>query len=313
MNVSEVLNRLTKHRENQGKFVKHCLSIGRDDLAQKMLFCGSWILFKEFQQTGATRIKSANFCKKFLVCPCCAVRRASKLIEGYAKKVDQVQKETPGLIPVMITITVKNGDDLAERLGHLEDSFSRMKEHTRKAKSNPAKNLPIEWNKVAGSVAAYEITNEGKGWHPHIHVFSLISAYIDHSKLSAEWERFTGDSKIVGITKCKNANIVAALCECLKYASKTSTMSYDHRLHVYDEISGKRWVNPSGVLRGVKVGVLDEDEDGEEVGPFRFMIARWLFASMKWDISAADSNSLIIERPARSVAPLDGLPSPLVS
>ena len=57
--------------------------------------------------------------------------------------------------------------------------------------------------KAHGIVYAVEITNKGRGWHPHIHMVALVDDWIDGKKLSQQWEAITGDSKIVDVRRLK--------------------------------------------------------------------------------------------------------------
>ena len=216
MNASDVLNRLTYHKLRQGPFLDYLHKVD-GKLGSQVAGCGSWLHVREWELSGESRLRNANFCKRFLICPACAARRAGKLVAAYAAKVEVVQDMTPGLIPVMITLTIRNGPDLGERLQHLKDSWGRMMAEKRKGASASSRNAPIEWNKVHGSIRAIEVTRNDatKEWHPHIHVFALVSEYIDRERLSKEWERFTGDSFIVDVRKCKNG-IRAGLTEVLK-------------------------------------------------------------------------------------------------
>ncbi|MBV6620836.1 protein rep, partial [Acinetobacter baumannii] len=70
-------------------------------------------------------------CSEHLLCPFCAGIRASKAIQKYSERVDQVLSENPRLKPVMITVTVKNGVDLRERFTHLIKSFRTLIERRR--------------------------------------------------------------------------------------------------------------------------------------------------------------------------------------
>jgi len=284
MKASDVLNRITKAKRGQVETLRYVLEHD-EQLGQKIRFCGSWLHFREWIESGESRVVNANFCKRTLICRACAIRRAGKLVDGYSTKVEQVQKELPDLKPVVMTLTVKNGPDLDERFTHLAESWTSMIAAARKAKSSPAKNLPIEWNKVAGSVRACEVTKAKNGeWHPHMHVFGLLSDYIDHEKLVEEWNRFTGDSFIVGITACKNG-VLPGLIETLKYSTKFSDLEPADVLHVHRILKSKRLVDPSGVLRGVNVGDLDEDDLQGLTGPYRDYIARWMESQMSYDIT----------------------------
>ena len=134
----------------------------------------------------------------------------------------------------------------------------------------------IEWNKVHGSIRAIEVTwnKKAKEWHPHIHVFALVSEYISQMHLSAEWERFTGDSMIVDVRKCKNG-IVPGLIEVLKYVSKPSELTPELLFKLYETAKGSRFVDRQGCLRGVPEPCIDSDDDDGLHGPFRDFIALW--------------------------------------
>ena len=70
-------------------------------------------------------------CKQHLLCPFCAALRASKAMQKYLERIDQVLQENRNLKPVLITLTVKNGFDLAERSEHLMKSFRTLLERRR--------------------------------------------------------------------------------------------------------------------------------------------------------------------------------------
>jgi hypothetical protein len=304
MNASDVLNRLTYHKRRQGPFLDY---LGKADtkLASQVATCASWLHIREWELSGKTRIRNANFCKRFLICPACAARRATKLVAAYAAKIDVVQDMMPRLIPIMITLTIRNGPDLKERLRHLKESWSRMMEAKRKGASASSRHGLIEWNKVVGSVRAIEVTwNKKAGeWHPHIHVFALVSQYISQTHLSAEWERVTGDSFIVDVRKCKNG-IVSGLIEVLKYVSKPSELSPELLLQLYRAAKGSRFVDPQGCLRGVPEPCIDSDDDDGLHGPYRDFIALWRGFGYSMEDAPGDADEYVSaflrnERPER--------------
>jgi hypothetical protein len=285
MNASDILNRITKFRRSQTDFVRFL--IGRDELlGQKVRGCGSFLHMREWVKHEVSHLINANFCKKHLLCPACAWRRSLKLVARYTQKAEAIQKERPELIPMMITLGVVNGPDLAERVGHLKACWKAMGAAARKAASKTGckhGNALIEMNKLAGSIRAIEITNKGKGWHAHMHIFALATDYIDREKLSAEWERFTGDSFIVDVRKCKNG-IIAGMCEVLKYALKPGELSNEQVLHVHETLGGSRLLDPAGILRGVLEGDIDQDDLPELDGPTRDLIACWLWGEQKFHL-----------------------------
>jgi hypothetical protein len=134
----------------------------------------------------------------------------------------------------------------------------------------------IEWNKVVGSIRAIEVKRgDGSGvWHPHIHAYVLMSEKINKFHLSAEWERFTGDSFVVDYRDCKNG-IVPGLMEVLKYVSKPTELVPADLHHLYETAKGSRFVDPQGILRGVPEPCIDSDDDDGLHGAYRDYILLW--------------------------------------
>ena len=284
MNASDVINKITRRKRGQVPFVRYVS--GKDELlAQKLRWCGSLLQFREWLNHGESRLINANFCKKHLLCPWCAHRRGLKSLGKYLVKAESIMQEMPELHPLMVTLTNRNGQDLVERVGHYKESMKNMNAAARKAKSNPAKNLPLEWNKLAGALTAVEVTNknQGKGWHVHSHTFALATEWIDREKLSQELERFTGDSFIVDVRLCKNG-IIRGLCEVLKYALKPGSLTNEQTWQAHLALAGKRLLNPAGLFRGVLVGDIDQDELPDLDGPTRDFLALWMFGEQKYTL-----------------------------
>ena len=286
MNASDILNRITEHRRRQRDFVRWLLT-KNDLLGQKVRGCGSFLHLREWLQHDQSRLINANFCKKHLLCPTCAWRRATKLVARYTKKAEILAKAHPELIPCMITFGPRNGEDLAVQLELLKDILKRMGATARKAASKTGVmggHSLIEWNKIAGSLTALEVTNKGKGWHVHCHTFALLSAYIDREALSGELGRFSGGScTIVDVRACKNG-IIAGMCEVVKYALKPGELTHEQTLFVFEQFKGTRMINARGLLRGDQEGDIDEDDLPDLDGPTRDMIACWLWSSEKFHL-----------------------------
>jgi hypothetical protein len=312
MNASELLNRITKAKRSQTRLLAHVLQ-AEPVLGEKIRWCGGWLHFREWVGSGDTRLINANFCKKHLLCQACAVRRAGKMNEAYAPKIEAVSAEFPQLVPAMITLTVKNGADLEERIKHFKRSWSNMLAAKRKGASASGRHEPIEFNKVLGSLRALEITKgKDKLWHPHGHIFVLLTEYINVKKLSEEWQRFSGDSCIVDVRKC-HGGIKAGLLEVLKYACKFSSLTPEETYHVHKVCSGTRLIDPQGILRGVPEPDIDSDDIEGMSGPYRDFIATWLMGQSKYRIEYVTDEPLTIIRPERPakvppVVPLPPLP-----
>lgn len=283
-NGTERLNALTRLRREQENTV--AFVTGKDErLGAKMRGCATWLHFREWMDHGGeTRLMHVNFCTKYTLCRICAARRSVKLIEAYEPKIESVLQATPGLVPAMISLTVKSGWDLGERLGHIKESLSAMIAAKRKAESGSERHSPIQWNRVDGSLRSLEATfSEEQGWHAHAHVYALLSDYIDVFKLSAEWNRFTGDSSIVDVRRCYGENR-AALHEVIKYACKFSGLSDERLWEFHKGVNGGRMFDPAGNLRGVKTGDMDQDSQEGMTGPYRDWVATWLWMQKKYHI-----------------------------
>ena len=234
------------------------------DLSQ----CASYLVFNDYYTVEQIRLVKAHTCKKHLLCPFCAMRRAGKYVQKNIPKVEQVLSENPSLIPVMITLTVKNGPDLRERFNHLRRAEKRLKQAARDCRKGQKW---TEFARVQGAIAAYEFTKKDEGdWHPHIHILALVDSYIDQGAFSREWQSITGDSFIVDIRKIKgrmNAgglDIASGLLEVCKYSLKFHDMTLEDTWHAFNVLRGKRLVNPSGLLRGVQMpdDLLDDPLEG---------------------------------------------------
>ena len=130
-NQENYLFTLAQFKENYEKDVKNQESINALKSAQKLNECGNYLLFKNFYTIGEVKLAKLRTCGQHLLCPFCAAIRASRAIQRYVERIDQVLQENRKLKPVLITLTVKNGSDLAERSEHLMKSFRTLLERRR--------------------------------------------------------------------------------------------------------------------------------------------------------------------------------------
>lgn len=233
--------------------------------------CGNFLTLREWlEHDNQVTLKKGNFCMNHLMCRTCAIRRAAKVVAAYQVKVNHVLDEHKNLMPVMVTLSLKNTENLEEGTSRIRKAITQMMADRRRHINNP-RNPSVEWNKVQGSIKALEVTNKGRGWHPHFHVMCLIDEYIDQKKLSKEWQKYTGDSYIVDVRKL--TNIEEGLYEVLKYITKFSELSPSQIADLHLVLGGKRLVDPQGLLRGVVVPESLEDED--LTGEYREFWALW--------------------------------------
>lgn len=238
--------------------------------------CGNALWFRDYYTIGQHKLSGGYFCQKPIICGLCAILRGSKLLASYLARLKLVQIVEPNLRPVMVTLSVRNGDDLTERLDHLRSSVKIL--HHRRHRLNQ----PSVMHGIAGGVYSVEVVNTGNGWHPHAHAIWMVDqaheAFTDSrtwalQKLSPEWKAITGDSYIVDarpITPTAEENPYAAgFCEVFKYAVKAAELGRDRLLEALPILSGQRLVGAFGCFFGIKEPAkMTDDLDGLKGLPY---------------------------------------------
>ncbi|MEQ1282070.1 protein rep, partial [Acinetobacter soli] len=188
--------------------------------------------------------------------------------------------ENRKLKPVLITLTVKNGSNLAERSEHLMKSFRTLLERRRDyEKKGRGFN---EFCKVQGAMYSYENTfNEKTGeWHPHIHMFALVDQWIDQQEFSEYWHSVTGDSMVVDVRRAKREKghgYSKAAAEVCKYALKFGDLSVEKTWEAFKVLKGKRLTGSFGLLWGVKIPDTMTDDMPEEDLPYLEMLYKFTY------------------------------------
>ena len=230
--------------------------------AASLATCGNYLHFREYYTVGKVRLHNATFCKQHLICPLCAIRRGAKALGAYLARWEVIQGERPDVRPYLVTLTVKNGEDLEERQAHLTRSLKRLMHHRRDFNAGTARAPWSELCKALGDVYTLELTNKGNGWHPHCHMIALCASEIDQAALSAEWEAITGDSFVVDVRPI-TGDPSEGFMEVFKYAVKFSDLSLADNWEAAQVLKGKRLLGSFGLFRGVQVpeSLLDEPLD----------------------------------------------------
>lgn len=242
--------------------------------AERLARCGEYLLFRHYWTVDEIRLHQAEFCKQHLLCPLCAIRRATKQTAAYMERFHIVTAENPHLIPAFMTYTVKNGADLGERMAHLRKGLRTLTQRRKDIRTRGKGTS--EFGAVAGAVGTLEVTNRGKGWHPHAHMLVLLDRYMDQKALSAEWKAITGDSFVVGINRLDpDAEPIEAFVEVFKYALKFSDLTPAQIWHAARTLRGQRLLFSLGNFRGVDVPDQLTDEPLEGL-PYEEFFYRYL-------------------------------------
>lgn len=266
--ASEGIEALPKRVDRYGKAKNTALDIakymadlpqsqGWGKLAKRVASCGSYLWFRHYYTVDQVKLHAADFCGKHLLCPLCAIRRGAKYLAAYLERFELLRASRPSLRPFLVTLTVKDGEDLGERFGHLHKAQRELWKRKHRGRGSVLAG-------VEGAVWSYEV-KRGKGsglWHPHLHMIALAEVQPDQERLSAEWREITGDSYIVDVRPIDQEDPASGFVEVFKYAVKFSDQGPEDTVAAYLELKGKRLLASAGCFRGVPEpeGLLDDAE-----------------------------------------------------
>ena len=162
----KILSKMAARRVRCVLLANSFTRLGKDNKAARVMECGTQVQIAYIQADEEYKVKHANFCRERL-CPMCAFHRSKQIFGEVSRVMDGVQKERPDLVPIFLTLTVRNCS-AAEMNGTLDIIFkgwNNMMSGTSKAK-----------RLVAGWFRALEITynKQEDTYHPHIHAILLM-------------------------------------------------------------------------------------------------------------------------------------------
>ena len=217
-------------------------------LASRVARCGEYLVFRHYFTIDEVRLHGARLCMKHLLCPLCAIRRGVKALQAYLPRYEAVRAAEPLLQPFLITLTVKDGPDLAERFRHLMRSQRELWMQRHRGRGSV---LDV----VQAAVWSFEV-KRGRGsglWHPHLHMVAMAEHQPDQHQLAAEWHAITGDSFIVDVRPIDQADPASGFLEVFKYALKFSDMDPADTYHASKVLRGRRLVGSAGLFRGIDI------------------------------------------------------------
>lgn len=217
-------------------------------LADQVSDCGWYLVFRHYFTVDQVRLHNARFCKKHLLCPLCAIRRGAKALQAYLPRYEAICASEPLLRPFLVTLTVKDGPDLAERFSHLMRAQHELWKRKQRGRGSVL-------DGVRAAVWSYEV-KRGRGsglWHPHLHMVAMAEQEPDQAQLSTEWQAITGDSFIVDVRPIDQEDPASGFLEVFKYALKFSDMEPCDTFHAFQLLKGRRLVASAGLFRGIEI------------------------------------------------------------
>lgn len=273
--VSELPGRLDRYSKAHHRAVEmahYARQNGDVKMSEKLSSCGNYLLFRDYYTVSKVRLHAAQFCKKHLLCPLCAIRRGAKMVKSYMDRLQVISAGRSDLKAFLVTLTVKDGESLPERFKHLQNSVQKL--HKTRAGSRQYS----EACKSEAAVWSYEF-KRGKNsclWHPHVHAVWLCAEAPNQDSLSAQWKLITGDSHVVDIRPFYDQDdVIGGFLEVFKYAVKFSDLPLDDNWHGFKTLAGKRLIASFGLFRGVEIPDDLTDEKLDEL-PYLDMLYRFV-------------------------------------
>ena len=219
---------------------------------RKLDQCGDLLVFKEYL-SGETRLSGGCYCQQTRICQFCALRSGGRLVRRLYDRCNHVMLQRGDLRSFLVTLTVKNGPCLSERLQHLKEGLRKQV-----SRANKRRNLNKGKRTIFEDFEAWYRTIEikrGKNsglWHPHAHMIVFSKEKPSDLELSKEWGEITGDSYVVDVTEINLADeehLLGGIMEVCKYLVKFDELTPENRWDVYKKTKRKHLRQSYGLLR----------------------------------------------------------------
>jgi plasmid rolling circle replication initiator protein Rep len=231
---------------------------GADDLARKLTTCGETLPLVCVNCGSKHPVEVA--CKRRW-CPACAWRVQKDRMARFSEAGAAMKW------PLFITLTMRNTGD-PQCIRTIREAWGRMRRRKLMAQ------------RIAGGIATIEITNQGNGWHPHLHVLAdcqwlalhtpepsfgdsegVKRQKYDHARLelSALWGSVIKQETAIVSALRKEPG--AALAYTLKYAVKGSDLidSPDPIAPLLRVLNKSRLVSAFGNLHNLEPELIEEE------------------------------------------------------
>lgn len=195
----------------------HLSRCGRDELYQTCMDCG--------------RMETHYYRCNLKFCPQCnwrIARARTQLLQIWAHKVTQ---------PKHVVLTRRNHTGILTRslLTHTMNSFCKIR-RTKLFKG------------MKGGCVSMEITNEGQGWHVHLHIL-CDARWIEGSELAVKWGKLMGqDFAIVNVDDAREKDYCKQVTKYVCKGSQMVTWAPEEIAQFIHAVTGKRFFATFGTM-----------------------------------------------------------------
>lgn len=289
--------------------------------AGKLTRCGVALWFRHYftHPDRPTKLAGGEFCQQRLLCQGCSLVRSAKLVRAYVPKI--VGLLDCGAVPMFFSGTARNGEDLAERFGHVERVQRTIVSECNKVRFSGHRHA---WGGVVGGVFSFETKRgegtRGGGWHPHVHgvlLFKRVPSAGEIEGMLGRWCELSGESDIraqdlrplhslaeIGSEAATEAavseGVGSDLLEVFKYPLKISALEPADRWAAFRALTRRRLIRPFGWLWGMapSASAVDEFDAGDL--PYVELLFRYASGQGRYDL---DGRRLVV--PGRRVFSVD--------
>ena len=269
-------------------------------LGDKLVNCGAYLQFRHFLDSGATKLKSGNYCCNHLLCPCCSAARSRRLLAKYLPILSTYKANKLHLY--MLTLTwPPTGSALPTGSGSVGAGRAWFENHSIEGlRSNLSigikawgklwgrkkKRLSGALKNVLGAVLSMEVTYSSEhGWHPHFHVIIATDKFqgVSATELYQDWKNLGGGSvRISPIRKLEN------VIEIFKYAvkpleadKKNLKSAVQTRYKIYQALKGSRLIRGYGDFFNFGDIVLGDEDLSAFSGAYVDFFYKWCKGNYK--------------------------------
>lgn len=262
------LGRARREGQAFGRWLLQSTAPDRQLQGKAVYWCSRELLTAESVETGRRRVVQVRSCQKHLLCQSCAILRGLQRVKGISQRFQEIQTSQVEFRWQLVTLTVANTGDLAERVAHLRRAYELLEQRRRDVKRGKVA-ASAGWDQALGGVGAIEVKRGARSglWHPHMHLIVASEAGIDESVLRDQWLDKTTDSHIVNVTDIDSQDpetLGGAIAEISKYALKIASLQHGDRWHAFNVLRGQRLAWSFGLWR--RSGCKTED-DSEGLDP----------------------------------------------